>query len=140
MSFNLLPVEGKDFVNREDLLKDILSDLKNRKSNIGYALYGKRRVGKTSLLLELKRRLDEDPGIVPVYFSLWDLIGDRLPDFIRQFSAEIVDGFKPYLGLSHRAKNLLKAPLSIIKDSIKNMNLKKETGSGELFAEDISNR
>ena len=123
MSFNLLPVEGKDFVNREDLLKDILSDLKNRESNIGYALYWKRRVGKTSLLLEIKRHLDEDPGIIAVYFSLWDLVGDRLPDFIKQFSAEILDGFKPYLGLAHRAENLLKAPLSIIKESIKNMKL-----------------
>ncbi len=123
MSFNLLPAEGKDFVDREELLKGMLSDLKSSKSNIGYALYGKRKVGKTSLLLELKRRLNEDSGIVTIYFSLWDLIGDRLPDFIRLFSAEILEGFKPYLGLTHKAKNLLKAPLSIIKESIKNLNL-----------------
>ena len=123
MSFNLLPVEGKDFVDRERLLKEMISDLKSRKNNVGYALYGKRRVGKTSLLLELKRRLDQDPGVVTVYFSLWDLIGDRLPDFIKQFSVEILDSFKPYLGLTHRGKNLLKAPLSIIKESIKNLSL-----------------
>lgn len=123
MSFKLLPVEGKDFVDRKELLDEMINDLKNPKNNIGYALYGKRRVGKTSILKEVKRRLDGDGSIVTIYFSLWDLIEDKLPAFIKQFSTDIIDGFKPHLGLSHKAKNLLKAPLSIIKETVRNLNV-----------------
>lgn len=123
MSFKLKPVEGKDFVDRKDLLKEMLSDLKDPENNVGYALYGKRRVGKTSILKEIRRRLDEEDGIVTIYFSLWDLLEDRLSDFVKQFAAEILEGFKPHLGLTHKAKNLLKAPLSIIKETIKNMDI-----------------
>lgn len=123
MSFNLLPVEGRGFVDREDLLKDMLFDLRDRKSTIGYALYGKRRIGKTSIFMEIRRRLKKEKDVVCVYFSFWDLMSDRLSDFVKEFSVEILDAYQPHLSLPHKARSLLKAPFSIIKDSIRGLNL-----------------
>lgn len=123
MSFNLLPVVGRDFVDRGDLLDEMLSDLKDKDSTVGYALYGKRRIGKTSIFMEVKRRLEKEKDVVCICFSFWDLMSDRISDFVREFSAEVLDAYQSRLSLPHKARNLLKAPFSIIKDSIKGLNL-----------------
>ncbi len=123
MSFTLMPVVGRDFVGREKLMDEMLFDLKDRNSTIGYALYGSRRIGKTSIFMEIKRKLEKERDIVCVYFSLWDMMSNRVSDFAREFSAEILDAYQSHLSLPHKAKSLLKAPLSIVKDSIRGLNL-----------------
>lgn len=74
MGFTLRPVKGAGFIDRQELLDELISELTDIKSSTGYALYGKRRIGKTSILKEIQRRLDEEDEIVAVYFSVWDLI------------------------------------------------------------------
>jgi len=56
MPFILKPAEGGDFIDREEIIEDMVKTLSS-KSLIGFALYGKRRVGKTSILKEVRRRL-----------------------------------------------------------------------------------
>jgi len=73
--------------------------------------------------MEIKRKLEKERDIVCVYFSLWDMMSDRVSDFAREFSAEILDAYQSHLSLPHKAKSLLKAPLSIVKDSIRGLNL-----------------
>ena len=46
MHFTLQPVKGTGFINRTELLEEMVAELKETESTIGYALYGKRRIGK----------------------------------------------------------------------------------------------
>lgn len=61
-------VSGGDFVNRERELTELRRELSSGKSII---LYSPRRIGKTSLVLELFRRLGRK--IVPVYVKLYGI-------------------------------------------------------------------
>lgn len=115
MRFTLQPVKGDEFVNRTEILSEILFELKNKRSTTGYALYGKRRVGKTSILKEVQRQLDETDDIVTVYYSVWNLVEFTLPEFCHRFSMAIIDAYRPHIGLKHKAKDLLQTPISVLR-------------------------
>lgn len=119
MAFTLLPATEKDFVNREDIVLDMVHSLSNKKERIGYALYGKRRIGKTSILREVERSLKETNWVVPVYFSVWDLFEDRVEEFVRKLTVAILDGYRARVPLRYKAKNLLKLPLALLKETMK---------------------
>jgi AAA+ ATPase superfamily predicted ATPase len=115
MGFTLQPVKGADFIDRQELLKEMVSELRDIKSTTGYALYGKRRIGKTSILKEVQRRLGEEDKIVAVYFSVWDLIEFNVVEFCQRLSMEIIDAYRLHLGLKYRAKELLQTPLTMLR-------------------------
>ncbi len=69
-------VGGKrGFFGRQDILREVERVL-GRPDDNAIVLYGQRRVGKTSILLQLQRRLPSPP-FVPIYFDLMDKA--RLP-------------------------------------------------------------
>ena len=115
MRFTLRPVKGKEFVNRTGLIEEMISELEDRKSTVGYALYGKRRVGKTSILKEVERQLEKNNEIIVVYFSIWDLVEFTLPEFCQRMSMLIIDAYRPHIGLKYRAWDMLKTPVSMLK-------------------------
>ena len=118
MRFTLQPVKGNEFVNRTDLLEDIESELRDKQSTTGYALHGKRRVGKTSILKEVQRRLENHEDIVVVYFSVWDLVDFTLAEFCQRLSMRIIDAYRPHVGLKYRAKDLLQTPMNILREML----------------------
>lgn len=63
------PVKGKHLVGRDDTIEEILSLVENEQSVM---LVGPRRYGKTSVLLEVQRRLDED-GWYTGHVDLFDI-------------------------------------------------------------------
>lgn len=105
--FTLRPVEGKNFVNREDLIEDVLHTLTSPKIKMGFAFYGKRRAGKTSLLLELRRRLATQQNIVPVYFSFWDLVDTSCVAFAKELTTAILNAYSERLSLKYKITDLL---------------------------------
>lgn len=115
MRFTLQPVKGKEFVNRTGLIEEMISDLEDRKSTVGYALYGKRRVGKTSILKEVERQLEKNNEIIVVYFSIWDLVEFTLPEFCQRMSMLIIDAYRPHIGLKYRARDLLNTPVGMLR-------------------------
>lgn len=115
MSFTLKPAKGEEFVNREELIEEMLSELENKNSTIGYALYGKRRIGKTSVLKEVQRRLGKSSECIAVYFSVWDLIDYSVEEFCEKLSMEIIDAYRPELGLKYRAREFLEMPLYLVR-------------------------
>lgn len=66
---------NRGFFGRQDILRDV-ERLLSRPDDNSIVLYGQRRVGKTSILLQLLRRLPSPP-FVPIYFDLQDKA--RLP-------------------------------------------------------------
>lgn len=108
MPFVLKAAQGGNFVNRDKLLKNIFNNLKDKNSMTGYALIGMRRIGKTSIFLEMEDRLKKCKGVVPVYFSIWDLLEGTVCEFNRKCYLEIVEAFRRELSLKYKIRNLLK--------------------------------
>jgi DNA-binding winged helix-turn-helix (wHTH) protein len=61
---------GRGFFGRQDTLQWVQSELSNPATN-SLVLYGQRRIGKTSLLMQIRRTLPRD-RFLPVYFDLQD--------------------------------------------------------------------
>ncbi|NOR78811.1 MAG: hypothetical protein GQ523_10465 [Methanophagales archaeon] len=124
MYFTLRPVKGERFINRQELLDEMISELRDVESTTGYALYGKRRIGKTSVLKEVQRRLESEHKIVTVYFSVWDLIEFSVVEFCQRLSMDIIDAYRPYLGLKYKAKELFQTPLTMLRKLLDSSELK----------------
>jgi len=64
MAFTLqLAVKG-DFIDRDDILADMITTLRDKCIRMGFALVGPRRIGKTSILKEVAERLYEYLGVL----------------------------------------------------------------------------
>lgn len=80
------PLTGREgFFGRKDLLDWVSTELLNTNTN-ALVLYGQRRVGKTTLLLQLQKYLPRD-RFFPVYFDLQDQSQKRLGKVL----ADLVD-------------------------------------------------
>jgi tetratricopeptide (TPR) repeat protein len=77
------------FVGREDLLQDIRNVLQHSQRN-AIVLYGQRRIGKTSILIELEAKL-KDEGYLPIYFTLEDKGKFPLEKVIQELANKISD-------------------------------------------------
>jgi hypothetical protein len=62
------PVRGDRFFGRVDELRELDRVVSHGSRHIG--VFGLRRIGKTSLLLELAQRLRLRPGVIPIYLDL----------------------------------------------------------------------
>ncbi len=83
------PVRGQGhFVGRTDILLDVLRLLRNPNAN-AIALYGQRRIGKTSILFQLEEQLAETGRYLPVYFDLHDKADLSLPEILFRMAGQI---------------------------------------------------
>ncbi|MEO7838039.1 MAG: ATP-binding protein, partial [Anaerolineales bacterium] len=65
------PLRGdKGFFGRQDTMEWVERELRNSQTN-ALVLFGQRRIGKTTLLLQLARNLSQDE-FLPIYFDLQD--------------------------------------------------------------------
>lgn len=119
--FVLTPAVGKYFVGRKKLLQELVKELADIESHIGFCLYGRRRIGKTSVLMELKQILHEKKNIVVVYLSLYDIADLSLKTFAEELVSAIVGAYqeKGLFPLQIKIRNLLNAPLDIVLELLK---------------------
>lgn len=68
------PVTGKDFADREDECKEISHDLYSGQNVI---LYSPRRLGKTSLIMEIEQKLKKMPEICTCYINLFGILSQE---------------------------------------------------------------
>lgn len=128
MAFTLTPVKGKGFVDREDLVEDMVNTLSNPKIRMGFALYGIRRVGKTSVFKEVQRRLEKKEGVIPIYFSVWNVAPRTIYSFTKGFSSQILDAYGTKIALKHKAFELLKSPRTLLRGIISELKLRTKAG------------
>ncbi len=120
MGFTLRPAVKENFINREDLLHEMVNTLTNEGLDMGFALIGPRRVGKTSILLEVANHLkDKKKKVVVVYFSVWDLVENTLREFSDQLTRTILSAFQNELSIRYKIKRLLMTPGEKIKEVLK---------------------
>ncbi len=83
------PVSGQArFIGRADVLRDVLRALRNPNTN-ALLLFGQRRIGKTSVLLQLESALSTAGEYTPVYFDLQDKAALPLADVLYQLAQRI---------------------------------------------------
>jgi tetratricopeptide (TPR) repeat protein len=76
------------FFGRQDIFREVLQVLRQRGSN-AIVLYGQRRIGKTSVLLQLEKQLAHDGEFTPVYFDLQDKAAKSLSEVLYELSQHI---------------------------------------------------
>ena len=128
MSFYLTPVTGELLINREKELDQILSELVKKNSRIGFSLTGVRRIGKTSILKEVKKRLEKE-GIVVIYISIWNTTPDTLETFIANLFDYTIEAFKDKFPLKMKISNLIKMGRDGINDLLKHLNISIDFGN-----------
>ncbi|MCP4345428.1 MAG: tetratricopeptide repeat protein [Desulfobacterales bacterium] len=85
------PVGGTDkFIGRDDIVRETLNVLADPNQN-AIVLYGRRRIGKTSILQELDSRLIRERNYFPVFFSLEFKARSPLTDILSDLARYIVD-------------------------------------------------
>jgi len=80
--------EASAFFGRQDVLKQVRQVLRNRRER-AIVLFGQRRIGKTSVLLQLERELERTGTATAVYFDLQDKAGKPLADVLYQLAQRI---------------------------------------------------
>lgn len=78
----------QSFFGREDIFKKVKNVLSNSHNN-AVVLYGQRRIGKTSILLQLESQLLHDGIFTPVYFDLHDKASKPLRELLYDLAASI---------------------------------------------------
>lgn len=119
MGFTLKPAVKENFCDRENLLNEMMTTLTDERVDMGFALIGPRRVGKTSILLEMANRLKDEKKVVVVYFSLWDLIENTMREFSDQLTKTILTAFCENLSFKYKIKKLLTTPKEKIKEVLR---------------------
>lgn len=107
MPFQLTPAVQSDFVDREELLAEILPFLKDPKSRNGLSLYGRRRMGKTSLMLKIVEELEKTKNVVPVYISLWELKVKQIDVLSGDLITQILQKYAPHFGVKEKIKTVM---------------------------------
>ena len=123
--FVLTPVVGKYFVGRKALVRELVEELGDKGSHIGFCVYGKRRIGKTSILLKAQELLSKKKDIVVAYLSLYD-VPNLSPDvFAEELISAVVSQYQSrgLLPMKMHVKELLKAPLAVALELLKSIKL-----------------
>ena len=76
------------FFGRQDIFREVLQVLRQRESN-AVVLYGQRRIGKTSVLLQLENQFAQAKEFTPVYFDLQDKAAKSLSEVLFELSQHI---------------------------------------------------
>lgn len=123
--FTLIPVYGEKFVGRKDILKELVKEVSDSRSNIGFCLHGRRRVGKTSILKELEYEVSEEKGIVVAYLSLYEMADLSLKTFTEKLSITILEAFrrKKVLPFEYSISVLIKSPGEVIDSALSKIKL-----------------
>ena len=93
------PVQTSEmFYGRRQQVKDIIKEFRegNDRNGKSYAIIGGRRIGKTSILLEIERQINAlpaeqntSPKLVPIYLDLVDIQPQKPGDFFKAIIAQL---------------------------------------------------
>ena len=83
------PVRGKNFFGRTDIMDWVAQELRNPGTS-AIVLFGQRRIGKTTLLLQLQSSLPIDE-FVPIFFDLQDQARRTLGQVLNDLTDNMAD-------------------------------------------------
>jgi len=84
-----MPISDPEkFFGREEIFRDVMNMLRSPSEN-AIVLHGQRRIGKTSVLLQIKRRLAESGEYTPIFFDLMNKASKPLEEVLYELAVNI---------------------------------------------------
>jgi tetratricopeptide (TPR) repeat protein len=80
--------DSSAFYGRDDVVREVMQML-NHPDEKAIVLFGQRRIGKTTILLQIDRKLTEERKFTPVYFDLQDRASSTLSDVLYKLAQAI---------------------------------------------------
>jgi len=133
MAFSLKPIYGGKLIGRDNEITEIVNSIKNNRT--GFAIYGVRRVGKTSILLEVKNRLEKKTSFKVIYLSLWGLLPSTLENFLLEFFIQVLDSYLKDIKI--KFKELIKLNLLSIKKHFENIKISSKLKEQLIYLLDV---
>lgn len=122
MAFTLTPVSADDFIGRKKVTAELVNQLKSR-NKIGFSLMGVRRVGKTSILKEVERRLSEDQQVRPIYISVWRVAPNTIDELVKVLNRATINSYQDILPAKFKFDELLATGKEALKRLLQNLKL-----------------
>jgi AAA+ ATPase superfamily predicted ATPase len=133
MAFTLRPVWGEKLVGRENDVVEIVNSITKNKT--GVALYGVRRVGKTSLFYEVENRLKKEPHVKVLYLSLWGLLPSTLENFLLELLIKVLSTHLPEVSIKFR--EIMKLDLPSIKKNFEHVKISETLKDKVVYLLDV---
>ncbi len=92
--YTLLPVTGNSFHGRDAEMGQLLDNLRRLRPSESVLVWGPRRIGKTSLLLEFIRAVLSAEGYAAIYIDMQRLSEDTVADFLTLTIEEVVESLQ----------------------------------------------
>lgn len=121
MAFTLTPALADDFVGRKEVTSELVEQLSS-KNRIGFSLLGARRIGKTSILKEVERKL-EDRKVPVVYISVWRVSPDTIDELVRVVNRASINAFQGRLPAKLKLEELLVTGKAALKHFLQSLEL-----------------
>lgn len=103
-----------EIVDRKEEVAKIVDTLTNPKANVNYALIGHRRIGKSSILLQVKKRLEKQQVIV-AYIDLGEFRASPV-DFAESLTENLTESYAKTLPKSSKILQVISSALTQIKE------------------------
>lgn len=76
------------FFGRDDIVREVMQML-NHPDEKAIVLFGQRRIGKTTILLQIDQKLKDGAQFTPIYFDLQDRASSALPEVLYKLAQTI---------------------------------------------------
>jgi GTP pyrophosphokinase len=117
--YTLRPVSGAGFYGRKRELRELINNLRDVRPGEAVLLWGPRRIGKTSLLLEFQQRVMASQDYVLVFLDMQRLSGRSTTIFIRDILRAIAQAIgQPEV--TPRLNRLKRDPLGYFRSFLDN--------------------
>jgi len=114
----ILAIVGKppeNPVDRKDEVSKIVDSMISPKTNVNYALLGHRRIGKSTILMKVKKILDKHEKVIVGYIDLGEFRHSPI-EFAEALTESIIDSYSKSLPKSSKIINSITSALSQIKE------------------------
>lgn len=118
--YTLRPVTGASFYGRRRELRELINNLRDVRPGEAVLLWGPRRIGKTSLLLEFQQRVMASEDYVLVFIDMQRLSGRSVTMFIRDILRAIADALGDRVN-APRLSRLKRDPLGYFRSFLENV-------------------
>jgi hypothetical protein len=118
--YTLRPVTGQGFFGRRDELRELVNNLRDMRPGEAVLLWGPRRIGKTSLLLEFQQNVMNEEDYVLAFVDMQPLSGGSTLTFLRDIMRAIAKAL-PDANLKRPSLNRLRRePLEDFRNFLEN--------------------
>ncbi|MBX3059366.1 MAG: HD domain-containing protein [Anaerolineae bacterium] len=117
--YTLRPVSGAGFYGRRRELRELINNLRDVRPGEAVLLWGPRRIGKTSLLLEFQQRVMASQDYVLVFLDMQRLSGRSTTIFIRDILRAVAQAIG-HPEVTPRINRLRRDPLGYFRSFLDN--------------------